>query len=147
MKKYLFVCVENSNRSQMAQAFAKIYGKDKIISMSAGSNPSGIINPKAIATMKEIGYDLTKHTSKSVDEIPDIEYDYVITMGCGDECPYIRSKIREDWDIPDPKEMDADGIREVRLLIESKIKELFNIVDEIPEEEKPNEDDLIIEED
>ena len=128
MKKVLFVCIENSCRSQIAEAFAKIYGKDIIEPYSSGSRPSGIVNPKAIESMKEIGCDMTTHTSKSLSDIPDIEYDYVITMGCGDECPFVRAKHREDWGIPDPKEMDDDGFREVRGMIEEKVKELIRML-------------------
>jgi arsenate reductase len=66
--RVLFVCVENSNRSQMAQAFATIYGGDRVEALSAGSKPKGVVNPKAIAAMKELGYDLGTHTSKSVEQ-------------------------------------------------------------------------------
>ncbi|RFM23785.1 MAG: arsenate reductase ArsC [Candidatus Thermochlorobacter aerophilum] len=125
MKKVLFVCVENSNRSQMAEAFAKIHGKGKVEAYSSGSRPSGIINPKAIEAMKEVGYDLTTHTSKSLDEIPDVEYDFVATMGCGDECPFVRAKMREDWQIPDPKHLEPEEFRKVRDLIEQKVKEML----------------------
>ncbi|MCZ2443456.1 MAG: arsenate reductase ArsC [Flavobacteriales bacterium] len=126
MKKYLFVCIENSNRSQMAQAFALIHGKGQIEALSAGSRPSGKINPKAIAAMQEIGYDLTGHSSKSIHEIPKEEYDYVVTMGCGDECPFIPAKTRLDWQIPDPRNMEPDEFREVRNLIEAKVKEILS---------------------
>ena len=88
-KSFLFVCIENSNRSQMAQAFAKIWGGEKVEAYSAGSRPSGKINPKAIASMSELGYDLSTHDSKSLDEIPAIQFDYVVTMGCGDACPWV----------------------------------------------------------
>jgi len=125
VKNVLFVCVENSCRSQMAQAFAIINGKDKVTAYSAGSKPSGIVNPKAVAAMKEIGYDLSQHDSKSLDDIPDIEYDFVATMGCGDACPYVRSKKREDWAIPDPKNMDAEEFRKIRDLIEQKVKNIL----------------------
>ena len=124
-KNILFVCVENSNRSQMAQAFAAIHGKNFIEAFSAGSRPSGKINPKAIAAMKETGYDLTAHQSKSLDEIPKVDYEYAITMGCGDECPMIKAKHREDWNIPDPREMNESEFREVRDLIEQKVKTLL----------------------
>jgi protein-tyrosine-phosphatase len=124
VKKVLFVCIENSCRSQIAEAFAKIHGRGVIEPYSSGSRPSGIINPKAIASMKEIAYDLSIHRSKSLSEIPDIEYDYVITMGCGDACPYVRAKHREDWGMPDPKDMDEAGFRKVRSTIEEKLKEL-----------------------
>jgi protein-tyrosine-phosphatase len=126
MKSLLFVCVENSNRSQMAQAFAKIHGTyEEIEAYSAGSKPSGKINPKAIAAMKELGYDLSKHESKSTEDIPKMEYDYLITMGCGDNCPWVQAKNRIDWDIPDPRDMNKDDFRKVRDLIESKVLDLL----------------------
>jgi arsenate reductase (thioredoxin) len=124
-KRVLFVCVENSNRSQMAQAFAKIHGKETIEAYSAGSRPSGKINPKAVDAMKELGYDLSIHQSKSLDDIPQIPFDAAVTMGCGDACPLVQAKIREDWQIPDPREMPPEQFREVRDLIESKVKELL----------------------
>ena len=124
MKKLLFVCVENSCRSQIAEAFARIHGAD-VEAYSAGSRPSGEINPKAIETMKEIGYDLREHDSKSLTDIPDVEYDFVATMGCGDECPYVRAKRREEWQIPDPKNLPADQFRETRDLIEQKVKDVL----------------------
>jgi arsenate reductase len=127
-KKLLFVCIENSNRSQMSQAFARILGGDTVESYSAGSKPSGIVNPKAIAAMKEIGYDLSAHDSKSLDEIPDIEYDAVVTMGCGDACPFVRAKHRDDWQIPDPKHMEPDEFRKVRDFIRSKVEALLKTV-------------------
>ena len=125
IKKLLFVCVENSNRSQMAEAFARIHGDEKLEAYSAGSRPSGKINPKAIEAMREVGYDLSQHQSKSLSEIPETEYDFVATMGCGDECPFVRAKQREDWNIPDPKEMPPDEFRAVRDLIEEKIVSLL----------------------
>ena len=97
MKTVLFVCVENSCRSQMAEAFGKMHGEGIIEVYSSGSHPSGMVNPKAIASMKEIGYDLAKHQSLGLDKIPQIKYDYAITMGCGDECPMINAVNREDW--------------------------------------------------
>jgi len=125
MKKVLFVCIENSNRSQMAQAFAKIYGKDKVEAYSAGSSPSGKINPKAIAAMKELEYDLTTHQSKSLSEIPEEIFEYVVTMGCGDNCPWVPAKNRIDWQIPDPRNMNGNEFREVRDLIALKVKVLL----------------------
>ncbi|MBK7183988.1 MAG: arsenate reductase ArsC [Bacteroidetes bacterium] len=125
MKKILFVCVENSNRSQMAEAFAKIHGKGKVEVYSSGSRPSGIINPKAIAAMKEVGYDLTQHDSKSLDEIPKVKYDYAITMGCGDECPFVIADHRDDWKLEDPKHMEPDQFNEVRDEIERRVLDLI----------------------
>ncbi len=125
MKNILFVCIENSNRSQMAQAFAITHGKDKVQAYSAGSRPSGKVNPKAIAAMREIGYDLSIHDSKSLEEIPKTQYEHVITMGCGDACPFVAAKHRDDWQIPDPRDMNEKDFRKVRDLIEQKVKEIL----------------------
>jgi len=128
-KKLLFVCVENSNRSQMSQAFAKMLGGENVESYSAGSKPSGKINPKAVAAMREIGYDLTQHHSKSLDEVKQFApFDAVVTMGCGDACPWMPAKHFIDWDIPDPKEMDEKNFRLVRDVIKSKVKELIALL-------------------
>ena len=128
MKKVLFVCVENSCRSQIAEAFARMYGNNEIEVYSAGSKPSGKINDKTIETMKEIGYDLSKHKSKSLDEIPKGNYDYVVTMGCGDNCPLIPATHREDWAIPDPKELSADEFKKIRDMIAVKVKQLIETI-------------------
>jgi arsenate reductase len=125
-KSFLFVCIENSNRSQMAQAFAKIWGGEEVEAYSAGSRPSGKINPKAIASMSELGYDLSTHDSKSLDEIPAIQFDYVVTMGCGDACPWVLAIQRIDWQIPDPREMDPKDFNAVRNLISEKVQELIS---------------------
>ena len=124
--KRCFVCVENSNRSQMAQAFAHIHGAGKVEAFTAGSRPSVRINPNAVEAMKEVGYDLTTHTSKGLDEFNRQEFDAAVTMGCGDECPLVLAKRRLEWQIPDPREMPPERFREVRDLIEKKVKELLD---------------------
>lgn len=125
MKKILFVCVENSNRSQMAEAFARIHGAGKIEALSAGSRPSGRVNPKAIQAMSELGYDLSTHQSKGLDGFNGQEVEVAVTMGCGDECPLVHAKQRVDWQIPDPREMPPEEFRGVRDLIENKVKQLI----------------------
>ncbi|MCB0503065.1 MAG: arsenate reductase ArsC [Bacteroidetes bacterium] len=125
MIKLLFVCIENSNRSQMAEAFAKIHGKAGIQSFSAGSRPSGIVNPKAIAAMQAVGYDMSSHSSKSVDQFLQEHFDYVIGMGCGDECPMIPANHRLEWAITDPKNLEADQFYLIRDEIEAKVKALL----------------------
>lgn len=126
-KKLLFVCVENSNRSQMSQAFAAIHGGDAVEAYSAGSKPSGKINPKAIAAMKDLGYDLTRHHSKSLDEVKAFApFDVVVTMGCGDACPWMPAKRFVDWQIPDPRDMNETEFREVRDFVGKKVKELLD---------------------
>ena len=124
-KKVLFVCVENSNRSQMSEAFARIHGGNSIEAYSAGSKPSGKINPKAVASMKEIGYDLSSHHSKCLDEVKRFApFDAVVTMGCGDACPWMPSERFIDWEIPDPKEMNEEQFSKVRDLIQEKVSRL-----------------------
>jgi protein-tyrosine-phosphatase len=125
MKRVVFVCVENSNRSQMAEAFARIHGSGKVEAFSAGSRPSGRVNPKAIEAMKEVGYDLTTHRSKGLGDFNGKEVEVAVTMGCGDECPLVLAKRRVDWQIPDPRDMSPEQFREVRNLIEIKVKELL----------------------
>jgi arsenate reductase len=123
--RVLFVCVENANRSQMAEAFARIHGGDRVEAHSAGSRPSGVINPKAVRFMAELGYDLTRHGSKSLDEIDGIDFDAVVTMGCGDSCPWVPAKRREDWALPDPKHMDDEAYRGVREDISARVRALL----------------------
>ncbi|MBV1915018.1 MAG: arsenate reductase ArsC [Pseudomonadales bacterium] len=129
MKHILFVCVENSCRSQIAQAFASIHGKGRVIAHSSGSRPSGVVNPKAIQSMREVGYDLGEHQSKSLDEIPTIEYEYALTMGCGDECPMVNAKHRGDWEITDPKHMNPSDFNLVRDQIEQRVIQLLESLD------------------
>jgi arsenate reductase len=127
--RVIFVCVENSNRSQMAEAFARIHGGDRVETFSAGSRPSGRVNLKAVESMKEIGYDLATHHSKGLDEFNGKSFDAAVTMGCGDECPLVLAAKRVDWQIPDPKELPPEKFREIRNLIESKVKELLTSLD------------------
>jgi len=124
-KRVVLICVENSNRSQMAEAFAHIYGDGRIQAFSAGSKPSGLVNPKAIEAMRELGYDLTKHTSKGLGDLPEIEFDVAVTMGCGDSCPLLRARRRENWNIADPRSMPAEQFRDVRDLISQKVRTLL----------------------
>ena len=126
MKRVLFVCVENSNRSQMAEAFARLHGAGRVEAYSAGSRPSGRVNPRAVEAMREKGYDLTRHRSKALADLPPGEFDVVVGMGCGDEgCALVPARRREAWDVPDPKEMPPEQFREVRDLIEAKVKALL----------------------
>jgi len=123
--KVLFVCVENSNRSQMAEAFARKHGAGRVDAHSAGSRPSGRVNPRAIQFMVERGYDLTTHTSKAVSLYNGNPVAVAVTMGCGDECPLVLADRRVDWQIPDPKELPDEEFRRIRDLIEQKVRELL----------------------
>jgi len=124
-KKVLFVCIENSNRSQMAEAFARLLDNN-IDAYSAGSKPSGKINAKAVASMKRVGYDLSTHVSKSLANVEKYApFDAVVTMGCGDACPWMPAKKFVDWNIPDPKNMDEQAFNQVRDHIREKVKDLL----------------------
>jgi protein-tyrosine-phosphatase len=125
MISLLFVCIENANRSQMAQAFATMHGGALVAAYSAGSRPSGVINPKAVAAMAELDYDLSQHASKSLDEVRDQQFDYVVTMCCGDACPFIAARHRRDWQIPDPKHLEPAEFRQVRDLVENQVLALL----------------------
>ena len=125
-KRILFVCVENSCRSQMAEALARIHGQEKVEVFSAGSRPSGVVNPKAIAAMKELGYDLSRHPSKGLSDLPDVEYDHAITMGCGDACPVVPGARVEDWPLSDPKGRPLDEVRRIRDDIAARVEALIS---------------------
>ena len=127
MKKILFVCNENSCRSQIAQAFANHYGKGRLTAESGGSSPSGKVNPLAITVMKEKEIDISEQKSKRLPEdFSDI--DMVITMGCCSAekvCPLMFSGTKIDWDIIDPKGKNKDFFRKTRDEIEGKVRELL----------------------
>jgi arsenate reductase (thioredoxin) len=126
LPRVLFVCVENSNRSQMAEAFARRHGAGRVEAFSAGSRPSGRVNPRAVEFMREVGYDLTAHASKGLADLPQGEFDVVVGMGCGDEgCAAVPARRREEWAVPDPKEAPPGEYRRVRDLIEAKVQALL----------------------
>ena len=120
--KILFVCVENARRSQIAAGFAETFGQGKLEVYSAGSRPSSVIDPMVIDVMKEKGIDLSAKQPKSLNDLPPIEMDYLITMGCEETCPAVITKKIIEWEIPDPKGKSIDTFREVRDLIEDKVK-------------------------
>jgi len=122
--KVAFVCVGNSCRSQMAEGFAKYYGKDLIEVYSAGTEIAKEVNPLAIEVMKEIGIDISSHYPKTIFDIPN-KVDYLITMGCRVECPFIPCKVKEDWGLPDPATKPIDEFRKVRDEIQKKVLDLI----------------------
>lgn len=125
MKKVLFVCVENSCRSQMAEGFAKKLGQGRIEASSAGSNPSGKVEVMAIRVMKEKGIDISGQRSKGFGDLKEKDFDYVITLGCKDVCPFVPAKERIEWDLSDPKGKPIEAYREIRDAIERKLHELI----------------------
>ncbi len=109
----------------MAEAFARMHGAGVVEAWSSGSRPSGVVNPRAVEFMAEVGYDLAAHRSKPLEELKDIAFDYAITMGCGDECPWIAAVHREDWGITDPKNMPPEEFRTIRNDIERRVQALI----------------------
>jgi protein-tyrosine-phosphatase len=124
-KKILFVCVENARRSQMAEGFAEALGQGGIEVYSAGSRPSSSIDPLVIQVMKEKGIDLSGKRPKSLNELPPMEMDCLITMGCEETCPAVLAKKIIEWEIPDPKGKSLDAFRNIRDMIEEKVRTLL----------------------
>jgi protein-tyrosine-phosphatase len=130
--RLLFCCIENQCRSQMAQGFARLYGGDQVEAYSAGTRPSGRIHPKAVAAMRERGYDLEPHHSKALTDVPDIDFDALVTFGCADACAGVRARRREDWAMPVPKDLPPEEFRSVRDQIEAKVKDLLAEIKVLP---------------
>ncbi|MDD5556580.1 MAG: arsenate reductase ArsC [bacterium] len=135
MKRILFVCVENSCRSQMAEGFARALAPGAIEAFSAGSRPSGEVDPRAIAFMRERGIDISGHRSKGFGDLPVREFDVAVSMGCADVCPFVPGARRIAWEIPDPKGLDDGGFRAVRDEIGRKVAELLSVPD--AEDDRP----------
>jgi protein-tyrosine-phosphatase len=127
-KKILFVCVENAGRSQMAQGFAEALAKGRLVAYSAGSRPSSHLNPLVIEVMKEKDIDLSDRRPKGLNDLPSMEMDYLITMGCEETCPAVRARKILEWQIPDPKGKPIDEIRRIRDMVEAKVKTLLEEV-------------------
>lgn len=125
MPSVLFVCVANSCRSQMAEAFAKALGRDAWDVFSAGSSPSGFVHPLAIQIMQELGMDLTSHCSKGLQDVPQRVWDYVVTMGCGDRCSAVKARHRLDWAIPDPVGRPLEDVRRIRDDLKARVRRLL----------------------
>jgi len=127
MKKVLFVCVENAGRSQIAESFAKKYGKDKLIVSSAGNKPANEVNPIVVETMKEKGIDISQNKPKLLTFDMAQEADLIVTMGCSDQgiCPGPFFKPTIDWKLDDPKGKPIGKVREIRDKIEQLVKKLI----------------------
>lgn len=127
--RLLFVCVENSCRSQMAEGFARAIGGDGVEAHSAGSRPSGRVDRRAVEAMREVGIDLTAHRSKPVPDAEAPGFDAVVSMGCGDACPHVPARRRLEWEIPDPKGLPPEEFRRVRDLIRERVEALLSGLD------------------
>jgi arsenate reductase len=122
----LFVCVHNAGRSQMAAGYMRELGGDRIEVLSAGSAPKETINPQAIAVMAEEGIDIANQQPKILTPEAVQESDAVITMGCGDACPFYPGKRYEDWVLEDPAGQDIDQVRKIRDEIKGRVQTLLS---------------------
>ena len=120
----LFVCVHNAGRSQMAAGYLQNLAGDRIQVLSAGSQPADQINPVAVQAMAEEGIDIADNQPKVLTTEAVQDSDVVITMGCGDECPYLPGKRYEDWQLEDPAGQSIDAVRPIRDEIKSRIEAL-----------------------
>lgn len=124
-KTVLFVCVHNAGRSQMAAGYLKHLAGDEIKVLSAGTEPGTNINPMAEAVMLEEGIDLSTAKPEKLSDEKVLESDYVITMGCGDACPFFPGKTYLDWPLTDPKDQPIEVVRQIRDDIKAKVKDLI----------------------
>ena len=124
-KTVLFVCVHNAGRSQMAAGFMQALSAGKVNVLSAGSAPKESINPVAIEVMAEVGIDIANNQPKVLTDSAVQESDVVITMGCGDVCPFYPGKRYEDWVLEDPAGQDIEKVREIRDQIKEKVEHLL----------------------
>ena len=125
----LFVCVHNAGRSQMAAGYLQQLAGDRVQVLSAGTEPKDQINPSAIAAMAEEGIDIASNVPKVLTTEAVQESDYVITMGCGDTCPYFPGKVYLDWPLEDPAGKGVDAVRPIRDEIRSNVEALIAEID------------------
>ena len=121
----LFVCVHNAGRSQMAAGYLQHLAGDRIEVLSAGSEPADRVNPVAVRAMAEVGVNITAETPKLLTDSAVCEADVVVTMGCGDACPFFPGKRYEDWVLDDPAGQDLDHVRPIRDEIHSRVQTLI----------------------
>jgi arsenate reductase (thioredoxin) len=128
-KRIVFICIENARRSQIAQGFAEVFGGEKLEVYSAGSQPSSQIDPIVIEVMKEKGIDFSNKRPKGLNDLPPIEMDYLVTMGCEETCPAVPTKKIIEWEIPDPKGKSIDIVRNVRDMVEERVRTLLKEIE------------------
>jgi protein-tyrosine-phosphatase len=122
----LFLCVHNAGRSQMAAAFARRLGGDRLEVLSAGSDPGTVLNPAVVTAMSEVALDIASERPKKITDAMALRADVVITMGCGDACPYYPGKQYIDWELLDPAGQDVATVRTIRDDIEQRVRGLIN---------------------
>ncbi|MFO7639585.1 MAG: arsenate reductase ArsC [bacterium] len=126
--RIIFACVGNSCRSQMAEAFCREMGRD-VECASAGSSPATRVQPDTITVLKEDGIDIAGARPKGFPDLPDLRFDYLVTMGCEVACPFLPGAKRVDWDIPDPYGRGIDEYRRVRDIIRHHVRDLLESLD------------------
>jgi len=124
----LFMCVHNAGRSQMAAGFLRAMAGDRVDVRSAGSLPADQVNPVAVEAMAEVGIDIAGYTPKVLTDT-DAHSNVVISMGCGDACPYYPGTRHEDWELDDPAGQDIDTVRRIRDEIRSRVQQLVREID------------------
>lgn len=125
----LFVCVHNAGRSQMAAGFLRELGGDRVTVLSGGTQPKDQINPVAVDAMAEVGIDILGNTPQALTPDAVQASDYVITMGCGDECPYFPGRVYRDWPLDDPAGKSIEDVRPIRDQIRANVEELLAEID------------------
>jgi arsenate reductase len=123
--RILFLCVHNAGRSQMAAAFARQLGQDRVVIHSAGSAPGETLNPAVVDAMQEVGIDISAESPKKLTDQMARDADVIVTMGCGDECPYYPGKRYDDWELTDPAGQPLEVVRTVRDDIRTRVTALL----------------------
>lgn len=127
MHRVIFACIHNAGRSQMAAAFFnQLADPEKAIAVSAGTEPGPRVHPEVLAVMQEIGMDLSHATPQKLTEELASDAQLLITMGCGDKCPYVPGLRRDDWLLRDPKGLSIEEVRNIRDEIKSRVQMLLN---------------------
>ncbi len=121
----LFLCVHNAGRSQMAMGWFNHLAGDRALAVSGGSEPAAAVNPAAVQAMAEVGIDIAAEEPKRWTDEGVQRADVVVTMGCGDECPFHPGKRYEDWELPDPAGQDVEAVRPIRDDIEQRVRALL----------------------
>jgi arsenate reductase len=126
MLKVIFACVHNAGRSQMAAAFFNHFADpQKATAISAGTEPGDLVHPEVLAVMQEVGIDLSNAKPQKLTEALAKEAQLLITMGCGDKCPYAPGLHRDDWPLRDPKGLPTEEVRAIRDQVKQRVQELI----------------------
>jgi arsenate reductase (thioredoxin) len=129
MARVLFVCLHNAGRSQISQALFERAAEGRHSAESAGTTPGDRVHPEVVEAMRELGIDIADRTPKRLDREAAERADVVVTMGCGDECPYIPGKRYLDWDLPDPRGRSVEEVRAIRDTIAGRVEQLLGELD------------------